>query len=181
MSKTQKPTARQVRFAEEYLIDLNATQACIRAGYSARNADKIGPQLLGKVRVATLIAEAKSKRTEETRVTAGLVLTRLAEILDADLIEIMDDHGNFKPVQQWPKIWRQMISGCDVEEVWEGRGDSRSRIGTITKIRFIDRLKTIELVGKHTDVGAFIEKIQHQGDLDINVKVEYVRPKKDSR
>lgn len=48
-------TAKQQRFVEEYLVDLNATQAAIRAGYSAKNADKIGPELLGKTRVAEAI------------------------------------------------------------------------------------------------------------------------------
>lgn len=51
----QKPTTKQSRFVDEYLIDLNATQAAIRAGHSPRGTDKIGPQLLGRTRVQTAI------------------------------------------------------------------------------------------------------------------------------
>ena len=57
-----KLTDKQRTFVAEYLVDLNATQAAIRAGYSARNADKIGPELLGKTRVAAVIAEEQTKR-----------------------------------------------------------------------------------------------------------------------
>ncbi len=67
--KTRKPTPRQARFVDEYLIDLNATQAAIRAGYSAKNADKIGPELLGKSRVSAAIAEAQAKRSERVSVS----------------------------------------------------------------------------------------------------------------
>ena len=55
-------TPKQQRFVEEYLIDLNATQASIRAGYSAKNADKIGPELLGKTGVAEAIQAALALR-----------------------------------------------------------------------------------------------------------------------
>ena len=70
-------TAKQARFVEEYLIDLNATQAAIRAGYSARNADKIGPELLGKTRVAAAIQDAKETRSERTGITQDEVIQGL--------------------------------------------------------------------------------------------------------
>src|SRR5262245_17125953 len=70
-------TRKQQRFVEEYLRDLNATQAAIRAGYSARNADKIGSQLVGKTRVAEAIAAAQTERSEKTRITAARVLQGL--------------------------------------------------------------------------------------------------------
>ncbi len=62
-------TPKQARFVEEYLLDLNATQAAIRAGYSARNADKIGSELLGKTRVAEAVKAAQQARTERTEIT----------------------------------------------------------------------------------------------------------------
>lgn len=70
-------TAKQQRFVEEYLIDLNATQAAIRAGYSAANADKIGPELLGKTRVAEAIQAAIALRSERTNITQDDVLKGL--------------------------------------------------------------------------------------------------------
>jgi phage terminase small subunit len=76
-------TPKQQRFVEEYLIDLNATQAAIRAGYSKKNADKIGSQLLGKTRVAASIRDAQEKRTRRTEITADYVLTTIRETVEA--------------------------------------------------------------------------------------------------
>jgi phage terminase small subunit len=70
-------TAKQARFVEEYLIDLNATQAAVRAGYSARNADKIGPELLGKTRVAEAIKAAQQTRSDRTGITQDEVIRGL--------------------------------------------------------------------------------------------------------
>ncbi len=78
-----KLTPRQARFVDEYLIDLNATQAAIRAGYSAKNADKIGPELLGNTRVSAAIAEAQAKRSERITVSQDDVVKGLhAEATD---------------------------------------------------------------------------------------------------
>ncbi len=70
-------TAKQQLFIEEYLVDLNATQAAIRAGYSARNADKIGPELLGKTRVAEAIKVAQQGRSDRTGITQDEVIQGL--------------------------------------------------------------------------------------------------------
>ncbi len=70
-------TPKQARFVEEYLVDLNATQAAIRAGYSARNADKIGPELLGKTRVAEAVKAAQQARSGRTEITQDEVIQGL--------------------------------------------------------------------------------------------------------
>lgn len=75
-------TPKQQRFVEEYLIDLNATQAAIRAGYSEKTAEVQGPRLLGNVRVAAEIAKGKSERTERVQVTQDYVIQRL--IIEAE-------------------------------------------------------------------------------------------------
>jgi phage terminase small subunit len=67
-------TDKQKRFAEEYLVDLNATQAAIRAGYSARNADKIGPELLGKTRVSEAIQSAQQARANRVELTQDAII-----------------------------------------------------------------------------------------------------------
>jgi len=73
-------TARQQRFVNEYLLDLNATQAAVRAGYSARTAGAIGYENLTKPQVATAICEAQAERARQTRVTADDVLRELWSI-----------------------------------------------------------------------------------------------------
>lgn len=95
-------TDKQRRFVDEYMIDLNATQAAIRAGYSPKNADKIGPELLGKTRVSTEITKLKAERSRTTTWTAERVVSELAKIaLDPEAkrsdkikaLELIGKHG----------------------------------------------------------------------------------------
>lgn len=75
-------TPKQARFVSEYLIDLNATAAAKRAGYSEKTADKIGPELLGKTSVSEAIAVAIRKREKKTEITAEYVLGNLKMIVE---------------------------------------------------------------------------------------------------
>ena len=73
-------TEKQKRFCDEYLIDLNATQAAIRAGYSVKNADKIGSELLGKTRVSETISRKIAERSKRTGINQDRVIQELARI-----------------------------------------------------------------------------------------------------
>lgn len=75
-------TDKQQRFVEEYVVDLNATQAAIRAGYSEKTADVIGCENLGKPKIARAIQERKQARSERTKVTADYVVTNLVEVTE---------------------------------------------------------------------------------------------------
>lgn len=77
-------TPKQERFVQEYLVDLNATQAAIRAGYSAKTASRIGPQLLGKTCISEAIQKAMKKREKRTEVTQDYVIAKLREIVEKD-------------------------------------------------------------------------------------------------
>jgi phage terminase small subunit len=157
-------TPKQARFVEEYLIDLNATQAAIRAGYSVRTAEKIGSENLKKPEVRSAIDAARAKRSEETGINAAWVLKRLAAEAEADLADLYDDNGALLPVKEWPLIWRQgLVQGMEVEALFEGRGDERERIGTVRKIKLDNRIKRLELIGKHINVNAFQDQVAVSG------------------
>ena len=81
----KKLTPKQQRFVAEYLIDMNATQAAIRAGYSEKTAQEIGAQNLSKLMVATAIAEAQAARSERTEITQDRVLKEYARIAFSDM------------------------------------------------------------------------------------------------
>ena len=83
-------TAKQARFVEEYMVDLNATQAAIRAGYSARNADKIGSELLGKTRVAAAIQAKRAEVSERTGRTVADVMRDIGRVRDDAMREVFD-------------------------------------------------------------------------------------------
>lgn len=159
-------TAKQERFVEEYLVDLNATQAAIRAGYSAKTAEQQGSRLLGKVKVAEAIQGAQARRSERTEIGSDWVLKRLAAEATADLADILDEAGSIRPVAEWPLIWRQgLVAGIDVQqETVEG-----VKVGQTVKIKLSDRIKRIELIGKHVDVQAFREQVHQTGAVTLNV------------
>jgi phage terminase small subunit len=157
---------RQQLFVAEYLKDLNATQAAIRAGYSAKTASSQGQRLLRNVEVSAAIAAGKMDRSERTKVDADWLLTRLADESVADIADLYDDAGNVKPVKDWPLIWRQgLVAGVEVERIGAGAG-------TVTKIKISDRIKRLELIGKHIDVQAFKEKVEHTGSISLNILPE---------
>jgi hypothetical protein len=89
-SPTRKPNPRQQRFIDEYLVDLNATQAAIRAGYSKRCAAETGYDLLRNPHIAAAVAEAQQQRAKRTHITQDEVLKRWAEIATADARELVE-------------------------------------------------------------------------------------------
>jgi phage terminase small subunit len=157
-----KLTDKQELFAREYLKDLNATQAAIRAGYSEKSAAAQGCENLIKPNIAERIIELKSARNEEVGIDAAYVLRRLVEIDQMDVLEIVKDDLSLKPVTEWPASWRRYISGFDVSEMFESTGDGGARelAGFLKKIKWPDKVKNLELLGKHVDVQAFKENIK---------------------
>jgi phage terminase small subunit len=157
-------TPKQQRFVREFLLDLNATQAAIRAGYSARTADKQGPRLLSNPCVAAAIDAAKAERLNRTKVDSDLVLRRLFEQAEADLADIFDANNDLKPIDAWPDVWRRgLVAGVEINALFDGTGKDRIQVGHIKKIRLADRIRIIELIGKHIKVNAFQETVNHTG------------------
>ncbi|HGE2200706.1 TPA: terminase small subunit [Pseudomonas aeruginosa] len=142
-------TKKQRLFVDEYLIDLNATQAAIRAGYSTRRATEIGYQLLQRPEVAQAIQAAMAERSKRTEVEADYVIRRLREIDEMDVLDIFEDDGSFRSIRDWPKAWRQFLSGIEIAELFEGRGDDRRIAGVLRKVKWPDKLRNLELLSRH--------------------------------
>jgi len=164
-------TDKQEMFCREYLIDLNATQAAIRAGYSENTARKIGSENLTKPDVQNRIAELKANRNEQVNIDAAYVLRRLVEIDQMDVLDIVKDDLSLKPVSEWPPTWRRYISGFDVAEMFEnsGEGGARELAGILKKIKWPDNVKNLELLGKHISVMAFKEQVEQSGSVTHNI------------
>lgn len=169
-------TPLRQRFVEEYLVDMNGTDAAIRAGYSARSAKAQASQLLALPEVQVAVSQAQASRSARTQVTADTVLQHLDEARIADLADLYDDAGNIKPIKEWPLIWRQgLVAGMEVEELFEGRGEDREHIGRLRKVKLADRTKIIELVGKHVGVQAFREQVGIGDPNGEPLKIETIR------
>ncbi|EOD8981779.1 terminase small subunit [Pseudomonas aeruginosa] len=142
-------TKKQRLFVDEYLIDLNATQAAIRAHYSTRRATEIGYQLLQRPEVAQAIQAAMAERSKRTEVEADYVIRRLREIDEMDVLDILEDDGSFRSIRDWPRTWRQFLSGIEIAELFEGRGDDRRIAGVLRKVKWPDKLRNLELLSRH--------------------------------
>ncbi len=153
-------TPKQQRFVDEYLIDLNAAAAARRAGYAEKRADAMGHENLRKPEIAAAIAQAQAERAKRTQIDADWVLRRLAAMADADLADLYGPGGTLRPVSDWPEVWRRgLVVGVEVDEIRVGA----ESIGATKKAKIADRLKALELIGRHVAVGAWREKVEHTG------------------
>ena len=151
-----KLTAKQEIFCKEYLIDLNGTQAAIRAGYSEKTAEQQASRMLLNVKVQNRVSELKEVRNAQLDVDGTYVLKRLIEWDQLDVLDILTDTGSFKPISEWPKVWRTSISAMDVSTLMKQEEDIETRI---MKVKWPDKVKNLELIGKHVDVQAFKDKV----------------------
>lgn len=150
----KKLPPKQTAFVDEYLIDMNGTQAAIRAGYSARTAREQAVKLLAKPPIRELVSQRMQQRSEATKIDAAMVLRRHAEIDAMDVADIMDDNGALLPIREWPKSWRTTISGVEVMEMMGSKSDDE-KLAVLRKIKWPDKLRNLELLGRHTNVGAY--------------------------
>lgn len=164
-------TPKQKAFVSEYLIDLNATQAAIRAGYSEKTANEQGSRLLANVSVIKAIKEAIDKRSEKTEVNAEYVLNRLTQIDNMDVTDILNDDWTLKPLSEWPKVWRTYLSAFDVQEIRVGQSEGDNTIGMLKKIKWPDKVKILELIGKHVDVRAWGDKQEKLTDETLTESI----------
>lgn len=158
-------TDKQEMFCREYLIDLNATQAAIRAGYSAKTANRTASENLSKPDVQSRIAELKAQRNDLVGINATYVLNRLVEIDQMDVLDILTSTGELKPVAEWPKVWRTTLSGLDVMEM----ASEGNTAALLKKIKWPDKVKNLELLGKHISVQAFKEQVEQKVTATHNI------------
>ena len=137
-----KLTDKQQCFVDEYLIDLNATQAAIRAGYSAKTADRIGPELLGKTCVSEAISKKMAARSRRTGVNAERVVLELAKVAFAKMTDIVDSNGRIKEDASPDDL------AC-IESIKYKESDNEYGGSVEREVKIASKLKALELLGKH--------------------------------
>ena len=140
---------RQIRFCQEYIIDLNGTQAAIRAGYSETSAESTASEILSYPKVQKYVQELLDDRANRTRATADKTISELYHLISFDAAEVFDEKGRLKDIHSIPKNIRKSIASIEIEEEFEGRGSDKVQSGWIKKIRFWDKTKAIEMLAKH--------------------------------
>ncbi|HFD9077349.1 terminase small subunit [Salmonella sp. NW805] len=168
-STQYKPlTAMQEAYCQSYIqTPENQTQAAINAGFSHKAAHVKASIMMRDERIQKRIAELMEERNKRLRVSADYVLLRLVEIDQMDVIDILNDDMSIKPVSEWPKVWRQYLTGFELADMFEGRGDEKELVGILKKIKWPDKVKNLELIGKHVDVNAFKERLEVSGTVTV--------------
>ncbi|MCC2819550.1 terminase small subunit [Lachnoclostridium pacaense] len=154
MAKMAKLTEKQQRFVDEYLIDLNATQAAIRAGYSVKTANEQGSQNLAKLSIQQAIAEQMAERSKRTGINQDRVVLELAKIALVKMTDIVDSQGRIKSDASPDDL--ACIESVKYKESESDTGSSVER-----EVKIASKLKALELLGKH--LGMWNDK------LDVNI------------
>ncbi|MEC3731826.1 terminase small subunit [Escherichia coli] len=169
-------TAMQEAYCQSYIkTPENQTQAAINAGFSPNTAHVKASNMMRDERIQKRIAELMEERNKRLRVSADYVLLRLVEIDQMDVIDILNDDMSIKPVSEWPKVWRQYLTGFELADMFEGRGDEKELVGILKKIKWPDKVKNLELIGKHVDVNAFRERLEIDVKMTIADKMAKAR------
>lgn len=156
-----KLTAKQQRFCDEYLIDLNATQAAIRAGYSPRTAEQAASRLLTIVKVSDEIAREMAERSKRTGINQDRVVKELAKLAFVNIADVVDlENATVR------------ISATDEDLACiQSVKIKPSEFGTEREIKLYDKKASLELLGRH--LGMFKDKLEVEADMDLNITVDY--------
>lgn len=138
-------TRKQQTFVAEYLRDMNATAAAIRAGYSRHTARQIGAENLSKPYIAKAIAELMERRAEATGVEAARVLQELARIAFADIGQLFDAAGKLKPLNQLNPDARAAIRFLQITSRELGDGTPERKVA----LQIWDKLSALEKLARH--------------------------------
>jgi phage terminase small subunit len=150
---TAKLTAKQRRFCEEYVVDLNATQAAIRAGYSRKTAREIGRQNLTKLDIQQHVQKLMDERSARTEITADQVLRQLAAIAFASITDYLSFRPDGVEIKDSTQISPEKVAAvARVSEYVTKHGRRSVRLGMHNKIH------ALELLGKHLKL--FTEKVE---------------------
>lgn len=159
-------TANQEAFCQAYLIDLNGTNAAIAAGYSEKSARSQASKLLAMPEIQDRIDFLNRERQARVQITSDMILLELLKIARTDIGQAFDVNGNMKPINEIPEDVRRAIQAIEVDELFEGQGHERTQVGLTKKIKFWDKVKSLELLGKHLKLFTERHEVQHNLTLE---------------
>jgi phage terminase small subunit len=161
-----KLTAKQQRFVDEYLVDLNATQAYLRAGYKVNeNVAAVNAQrLLRNANIQHLLSQAMQERAKRTEITADRVLKEMGRLGFFDPRKLFNDDGSPKGIQELDDDTAAALAGLEVIEIWEGKGEDRHFVGYLKKYKLADKKGALDSIARH--LGMFNDKLEVTGNMN---------------
>lgn len=163
-----KLTAKQIRFVDEYLVDLNATQAAIRAGYSEKTAAATAARLLRNVNIQNEISRRQKDLQRRTEVTQERVVKELARIAFANIADYVHVETQTRTKDDGTETTYQIVMLSETEDL---SADQRAALAAVkqsvngVEIKLHDKIKALELLGRH--IGLFTDKLEVKGAIDI--------------
>lgn len=153
-------TPKQQRFVEEYLVDLNASAAAIRAGYSARSSKEQGARMLTNANIRARVDEAMAERSKRTGINQDMVIRELARIAFINATDVVNmDDATVKEDAS-----RDDTAAIVAVKVKRMTGNIE---GIEREVRLADKLKALELLGRH--LGMFDDKITVAGAMPVQI------------
>lgn len=141
-------TAKQRRFVSEYLIDGNATQAAVRAGYSSGTAGSIGHENLTKPEIASAIAEAQAAQIQAAGITAQRVIEELATVAFSDVRNLLTEAGQLADLPSLPDSVTRAVSSIEVTKQRTQKDGTSVTEEWVSKVRQWDKLRALEMIAK---------------------------------
>ena len=159
-----KLTAKQIRFVDEYLVDFNATQAAIRAGYSPKTAATAAARLLRNVNIQAEIARRQKDLQKRTEVSQDRVVKELARIAFANIADYIHVETQTRTKDDGTEITYQTVMFNETQEL---SADQRAALAVVKQsvngfeLKLHDKIKALELLGRH--IGMFNDKLSLSG------------------
>ena len=155
---------KQMAFAREYVVDYNATKAAIRAGYSEKSAYSQAHDLLKKPEIMAKISELEAKAARRTEISKDMVLRELARVAFVDPRKLFDENGRPKDLESLDDDTAAALASVDILEEYDFDDGNRVLIGHTKKYKWADKLRALEMLGKH--LGMFTDKVHVEGSVD---------------
>lgn len=178
--------ARRIEFVLAYVDHWDGPRAVREAGFTEGHVSHKARNLLDDPEIQEMICDAVVGRLKRLRANGDYVLRELMDMWEADVGDILDTDGYVRPLGEWPTIWKRMLNGFENVELFDGKGEDRAKVADLKKLKWVDRGKIIELIGKHTDVGAWTERRELTGKdgsplipKEVSITRRVVRAEKD--
>lgn len=163
--KPKKAGNCRARFVDEFMLDRNATEAAIRAGYSAKSARTIGPRLLRDVAILAEVNKRGAERSQRLGITADRIMQEYERLALLDVADLFNPNGTMKRLDEMPEDARRAISGIEIMEEFQGRGEDRVFLGYVKKLKLADKKGALDSLAKI--MGLMKEKVEHSGTVTI--------------
>lgn len=170
-------SARNLAFARNIVNGMSGKDAATDAGYSKKTAESQASRLLRNAKVAAYIDALRKRAEDRAEFNAARVLKEIERLATVDITEAFDANGRLKPLNEIPEDVRRAISSVEIEDLYEGRGEDRERVGDLVKVRFCDKVRAIELAARHFKM--LTDNVNHSGTVRLEDLVGGSRDKEE--